>query len=172
MQVTALSVGDVFAAAGGARGELQLLVLSSETDLKARPAPTEEQKAEARVKPDALTPVRQAGGEGGGRGGTVMGRRCVFFEFVFSVEQLQTFEFECHVVCSTCSTLTQGPPNRASRGARAVSRTTRRTLLRSRVRRGGGGIILMCVCEGTSKEARVVWRTIQRTLLLSRCLAA
>ena len=37
---------------------------------------------------------------------------------------------------------------------------------------GGGGIILMCVCEGTSKEARVVWRTIQRTLLLSRCLAA
>ena len=69
MQVTALSVGDVFAAAGGARGELQLLVLSSETDLKARPAPTEEQKAEARVKPDALTPVRQAGGEGGNGNG-------------------------------------------------------------------------------------------------------
>ena len=56
-QVTALAVGDIFVAAGGARSELQLLVLASEEDRKASSSsqPSEADKAVALSKPERAT---------------------------------------------------------------------------------------------------------------------
>ena len=53
VQVTALSVGDVFAAAGGAGGEVQLIALASEEERAAGPSePSEQQRAESTAKPE------------------------------------------------------------------------------------------------------------------------